>query len=934
MKYIKIRGAREHNLKNVNVDIPKNRFIVVTGVSGSGKTSLVFDTLYAEAHRRFLESLSSYARQFLGMLKRPDVDSMEGLSPAISIEQHTTSSFTPRSTVGTISEIYDYVRLMFAHIGTPYCPEHGLPMVATSPDVILRTILTKYNGDRVEILAPLVMQKKGDFKNLFDTLLKAGFMRIYVDGELYFLDEIPVFDKNKHHDIYLVVDRVRVKSENKNRILDGIELAWKKADGVVAIKVGDDIAYYTKRHACPICGRSLPELSPRLFSFNSPVGACPVCGGIGMHEKIDPDLLVLDESKSISEGAIFTMLSKDMEILAARACGIDPYVPWEDLPQEQRHKFLFEGSNQPIEVDLGDERWWWKFNGIVNYLEQRYRNTDSDTLREKIRNFMVMVECSACHGTGLRSEALWVKVDGKTIEDVVKMPTHELREWISTIKVSGMKKKVWKSISAEIEKRVNFMVDVGLGYLNLIRKTNTLSGGEAQRLRLAGQLGNVLTGIMYVLDEPTIGLHPRDTSRLIKLLKMLRDKDNTVIVVEHDESVIRNADYVIDMGPGAGEYGGEVVASGTIDEIMAVSRSITGQYLSGKRSISIPKVRRKPRGWLHIVDAHKFNLKHIDVDIPKGVMTVITGVSGSGKSTLAVELLYKYLAKHLNGAHISVSGIGSLKGYEDLRYVDLIDQSPIGKTPRSIPATYVGVFDKIRKLFASLPEAKARGYTAGRFSFNVPPPKGGRCEACKGVGIVKIEMQFLPDVYVTCDVCNGERYGKETLEIKYKGYSIADILDMTVTQAMDVFRNIPSIYNDLKILEEVGLGYIKLGQQSPTLSGGESQRVKLATYLKGNRKGYLFVLDEPTTGLHMDDVNKLLKVLHRLVDSGNTVVIIEHNLDVIANADYIIDMGPEGGSAGGYVIASGTPEEVARNNTYTGRFLREYFESRGYGYED
>ena len=929
MKYIKIRGAREHNLKNIDVDIPKGQFVVVTGVSGSGKTSLVFDTLYAEAHRRFLESLSAYARQFLGMLKRPDVDSMEGLTPAISIEQHTTSSFTPRSTVGTMSEIYDYIRLMFAHIGTPYCPEHHLPMKATTPDIILRTILTRYKGERVEILAPIAVNKKGDFKNLFASLLKEGFMRVYIDGEIYYLDELPEVDKNRHHDIYLVVDRVRVKPENRTRILDGIELAWKKADGVVAIKVGEDIAYYTSKHACPICGRSLPELSPRLFSFNNPVGACPVCGGIGMHEKIDPELLILDENKSIADGAVFTMLSRDMVILAAKSCGIDPEIPWKKVAKQAKDCFLFKGSSKPIKVDLGDEPWWWNFRGIIDYLEHRYKTTDSEIVREKIRNFMVLEECPACHGTGLRQEALWVEVDGKTIEDVVKMPVSQLKEWIYSIKVGGAKAKVWRSISAEIKKRVDFMVDVGLGYLSLIRKTNTLSGGEAQRLRLAGQLGNVLTGIMYVLDEPTIGLHPRDTDRLIKLLKMLRDKDNSVIVVEHDESVIRNADHIIDMGPGAGELGGKVVAQGTVDDIVGSSQSITGQYLSGKKSIPLPMIRRTPSGFLYIKNAYKFNLKHIDVAIPKGVMTVITGVSGSGKSTLAVEVLYKYLARHLNRAHLSVSGIGEIIGYEDLKYVDLIDQSPIGKTPRSIPATYVGVFDKIRKLFASLPEAKARGYTAGRFSFNVPPPKGGRCEACKGVGIIKVEMQFLPDVYVTCDVCGGKRYGSETLEIKYKGYSIADVLDMTVRQAMDVFKNIPSIYNDLKILDEVGLGYIKLGQQSPTLSGGESQRVKLATYLKGNKNGYLFILDEPTTGLHMDDVNKLIGVLHRLVDAGNTVVIIEHNLDVIANADYIIDMGPEGGEGGGQIIATGTPEEVAMKNTYTGRYLRMYLESRG-----
>ena len=929
MKYIKVRGAREHNLKNIDVDIPKGKFVVVTGVSGSGKTSLVFDTLYAEAHRRFLESLSAYARQFLGMLKRPDVDSIEGLSPSISIEQHTTSSFTPRSTVGTMSEIYDYVRLMFAHIGTPYCPEHKVPMVATAPDLILETILTKYHGKRVEILAPVAINKKGDFKNLFISLLKEGFLRIYVDGTLFYIEEVPKLDKNKHHDIFLVVDRIRVKSDNRGRILDGIELAWKKANGVVAIKVDENITYYTNKHACPICGRSLPELSPRLFSFNSPVGACPVCGGIGVIERIDPELLILDENKSISEGAIFTMLSKDMERLAAEACGIDPDIPWKDLSKKKREQFLFLGSVKPVEVKFGEEVWYWHFDGIVNYLEERYRSTDSDVIREKIRSFMVLEECKACHGTGLREEALWVEVDGKNIEDVVKMPVIELKEWIHSLTVQGAKAKVWNSISSEIKKRVDFMVDVGLGYLNLIRKTNTLSGGEAQRLRLAGQLGNVLTGIMYVLDEPTIGLHPRDTDRLIRLLKMLRDKDNSVIVVEHDEKVIRNADYIIDMGPGAGELGGEIVVQGTIKDIISNKQSITGRYLSGEKEISLPLIRRNPKGWLKIKNAYKFNLKHIDVDIPKGVFVAITGVSGSGKSTLAVEILYKYLARQLNRAHISVSGVESIYGYEDIRYVELIDQSPIGKTPRSIPATYVGVFDKIRRLFASLPEAKARGYTPGRFSFNVPPPKGGRCEACKGVGIIKVEMQFLPDVYVKCDVCDGKRYGKETLEIKYRGYSIADVLDLTVRQAMDVFRNIPGIYSDLKILDEVGLGYIKLGQQSPTLSGGESQRVKLATYLKGNKKNYLFILDEPTTGLHMDDVNKLITVLHRLVDSGNTIVVIEHNLDVIANADYIIDMGPEGGEGGGMVVATGTPEEIAMTDTYTGKYLREYLENKG-----
>jgi len=930
-RWIRVRGARENNLKNLDVDIPKDKLVVVTGVSGSGKTSLVFDTIYAEAQRRFLESLSAYARQFLGMLKRPDVDAVYGISPAISIEQHSTSGFTPRSTVGTMSEIYDYIRLLFAHLGTPICPEHGIPMRATSIDELVERILGEYSGMRVEVLAPMAVHKKGDFKNLFQTLLKAGFLRVYVDGELFYLDGDIQVDPKKHHDVFLVIDRIRVSPDRRERIVEDIQVAWEYANGKVAIKVGEEVQFFTRDHACPICGRSVPEMSPRLFSFNSPVGACPVCGGIGVHPQVDPELIVLHPEKPVGYGALLTMMPQDVWLSVLKACGVKPEVTWAGLPEKLKKRLLFEGCSGPMKISFGDDSWWWDFKGLVKYLEERYHNTESENVREKISQVMVQVECEHCHGTGLRPEALWVYVGDKNIEDVVKMPVEELDKWIDSLQFSRASEEIWRPIRVELKKRLKFMKDVGLGYLNLIRKTNTLSGGEAQRLRLASQLGNVLTDVLYVLDEPTIGLHPRDTDRLIEVLKTLRDKGNTVIVVEHDERVIRNADYIIDMGPGAGVNGGHVVATGSPAELVekAIDTSITARYLAGVESIDIPEKRRRPVGWLRIINAYKFNLKHIDVSLPLGVLIAITGVSGSGKSTLAVEVLYKYLARHLNGQRISVSGVDRIEGYDSLRFVDLIDQSPIGRTPRSVPATYIGVFDKIRKLFASLPEAMARGYTPAKFSFNVPPPRGGRCEACKGMGIVKVEMQFLPDVYVECEVCGGRRFSKDVLEVRYKGYSIADVLDMSVSEALSLFRDIPSIRRDLRLLEEVGLGYIKLGQQSPTLSGGEAQRVKLASYLKGNKRGFLFVLDEPTTGLHSDDVKKLLNVLHKLVDAGNTVVVIEHNLDVVANADYVIDLGPEGGDMGGRVVATGTPENVARRDSWTALYLRKYFESRG-----
>ncbi len=932
--YLIVKGAREHNLKNIDVKIPRDKFVVITGLSGSGKSSLAFDTIYAEGQRRYVESLSAYARQFLGLMEKPDVDYIEGLSPAISIEQKSTSR-NPRSTVGTVTEIYDYLRLLFARVGKMHCYQCGRPVEKQTVQQIVDTILSWEKGTRFQVLAPVVRGRKGEYKEVFNQFRKDGFVRVRVDGQIRSLDEEIVLEKNKKHTIELVVDRLVINGDIQKRLTDSIELALKQSGGIVYINKPDtdEDVMFSEQFACPHCGLSFEEPAPRMFSFNSPYGACPKCDGLGVLTKIDPDLIVPDKDLSINEGAIAVLSGRRegwlYEMIAdlARRLHFSLDTPWKDLPEkirniilygsgEEKIAFVYERLKSPIE-------WESNFEGIVNYLLRRYKQTGSVHVRRWIEGFMNNMVCDACGGTRLKKESLAVTVGGKNIYEVTELSIREALEFFEHLKLKRQESKIANQILKEVKKRLQFLINVGLDYLTLSRSAGTLSGGEAQRIRLATQIGSQLVGVMYILDEPSIGLHQRDNQKLIHTLKQLRDLGNTVLVVEHDRETIEEADFVIDLGPRAGIHGGEVVAQGTPKAIARSRKSLTGQYLSEKKSISIPPQRRAGNGkFLRIVGATGNNLKRITVNFPLGKFVCVTGVSGSGKSTLVNETLYAALAKHFYKAKKNPLAYEHIEGLENIDKVIDLDQSPIGRTPRSNPATYTGLFTPIRDLFSQLPESKIRGYKPGRFSFNV---KGGRCEYCEGDGIKKIEMHFLPDVYVQCEVCKGKRYNRETLQIKYKGKSIADVLDMTVEEALTFFKNIPTVKRRLKTLFDVGLGYIKLGQSATTLSGGEAQRVKLATELsKVGTGNTLYILDEPTTGLHFEDIKMLLQVLSRLVDKGNTVIVIEHNMDVIKTADWIIDLGPEGGEQGGYIVAEGTPEDIARNpKSYTGMFLRK-----------
>ncbi|NPA80686.1 MAG: excinuclease ABC subunit UvrA [Thermotogae bacterium] len=928
MRKLIVKGARQHNLQNITVEIPKDSFVVITGVSGSGKSSLAFDVIYAEAQRRYVESLSPYARQFLGVMEKPDVEEIEGLSPGIAIEQRKIMR-NPRSTVATTTEIYDYLRLLFARAGTPHCPNDGTPLQRWSVDEIVDVLFKKYPYRRLQILAPVVRGKKGEFRDLLSKIAKRGFVRVRVDGIMYDVEEVPQLDKNKRHDIEIVVDRVMVREEDRSRIHQSVETALKEAEGLVKIITDrDEEEIFSESLACPKCGFSMPELEPRLFSFNSPYGACPVCTGLGVKMDFDPGKLIANPDLSIMEGAI-KPLSEPHPITArvlqriARKYGASIHDPWRILPEPFKNVVLWGVEEPPESLDDQDFKPLYRdWDGIIPQLWRKYKSTDSEWVRADIGRYMIYTTCPACGGSRLRREALSVYVADKNIWDIVQMSVRDALAFFRTLKLEGKRGVIAERIVGEIVRRLKFLDDVGLGYLTLDRRSDTLSGGEEQRVRLATQIGSGLSGVIYVLDEPTIGLHPRDNSKLIGTLKHLRDLGNTVIVVEHDEETIRNADYIVDLGPGAGVYGGRVVAQGTVEDIIRSEESLTGAYLSGRKSIPVPAERRKPKDeWLKIVGARENNLKNITVSIPLGLFVVVTGVSGSGKSTLVMDILYRALAKKLYRSKMDPGEHETILGMEYIDRVIDVDQSPIGRTPRSNPATYTGVFTYIRDFYAKLPESKARGYKPSRFSFNL---RGGRCEACEGEGYVRIEMHFLPDIFVPCEVCRGKRYNAETLEIKYKGKSIADVLDMTVDEAYEFFEDVPTIRRKLQVMIDVGLGYIKLGQPSTTLSGGEAQRIKLAKELSKIPTGRtLYILDEPTTGLHFDDVRKLIDVLHRFADNGNTVLVIEHNLDVIKNADWVIDLGPEGGDEGGYLVAEGPPEEVAKvPESYTGQYLR------------
>ncbi|MDO4399347.1 MAG: excinuclease ABC subunit UvrA [Coriobacteriia bacterium] len=932
---IVIKGAREHNLKNVDVEIPRDKLVVITGLSGSGKSSLAFDTIFAEGQRRYVESLSSYARQFLGQMDKPDLDSIDGLSPAVSIDQKTTSR-NPRSTVGTTTEIYDYLRLLFARVGTPHCPECGRVIKEQTTDQVTDEIIGKHAGERALIMAPVVADRKGEFTKLLEDLRREGFARARIDGEVRRLDDGDIeLDKKFRHTIEVVVDRVVLNADSTRRVAEAVELATKMADGrlliqYIAADKSESEEFFSLALACPEHGHSMNELQPRDFSFNAPYGACPDCLGIGSREEVDPSLTVPDPSLSIAEGAVapFKHGNYYPQVLAAvaRHLGYDEFTPWEDMSKSARNKLLYGIKNEKVRVDYHtldgrDTYWFITWDGIVDAVQNRYAEASSDQARERLQQYFSIVPCETCGGKRLKPEMLAVTVEDKSIYDVCVLSARESAEFFNGLEFHGASKKIAAPIVKEICARLNFLVDVGLDYLTLERATATLSGGESQRIRLATQIGAGLMGVLYILDEPSIGLHQRDNERLIQTLERLRDKGNTVLVVEHDEETIRRADYVIDVGPGAGEHGGHIVASGTPKQVEDTEGSITGDYLAGRRVIPVPEKRRHPRkGTLRITGASENNLKEIDVSIPLGTLTCVTGVSGSGKSSLVTDTLAPALTNRLNHGRQRVGEYGKLAGVDKLDKVIDIDQSPIGRTPRSNPATYVGLWDNIRQLFASTQESKARGYGAGRFSFNV---KGGRCEACKGDGQRKIEMHFLPDVYVPCEVCGGMRYNRETLQVTYRGKNVYDILDMTIDTALEFFKAIPAVNTKLQTLHDVGLGYMRLGQPATTLSGGEAQRVKLASELQKRQTGKTFyILDEPTTGLHIDDVRQLLEVLQRLVDAGNTVLVIEHNLDIIKSADYIIDLGPEGGDRGGNVVAVGTPEEVARvPQSYTGQFL-------------
>ena len=948
-KYITIEGARENNLKNINVKIPRDKFVVVTGLSGSGKSSLAFDTIYAEGQRRYMESLSSYARQFLGQAEKPDVDKIEGLSPAISIDQKSTNR-NPRSTVGTVTEIYDYFRLLYARVGIPHCPNCGKVISRQTVDQMVDEIMKLPERTKFMVLAPVVRGRKGEHVKLLEKAKKSGFVRVVVDGSMYELSEEIKLDKNKKHSIDIVVDRLVVRQDVERRLTDSIETALQLAEGLMKIEVirerdengvqkENTIINFSDSFSCPDCGISIDEIEPRSFSFNNPFGACPTCAGLGFKMEFDPDLMIPDQSLSINDGAIVVLgwqscndgKSYSNAILKALSAeyGFSLDTPFQDYPQDIKDLLLYGKNSRPVKVyykgQRGEGVYDITFEGLIKSVARRYRETSAESTKAEYETFMTVTPCEVCGGKRLKPTALAVTVGDKNIAELTELPITELAKFMKNLELTDRQKMIGAAILKEIRSRLHFLIDVGLDYLCLSRGTSTLSGGEAQRIRLATQIGSGLVGVAYILDEPSIGLHQRDNDKLIAALKNLRDLGNTLIVVEHDEDTMRAADHIIDIGPGAGANGGYVVAEGTAEDIMKCENSITGDYLSGRKKIEVPDVRRKPTGWLTVKNAYENNLKHIDVDIPLGVMTCVTGVSGSGKSSLVNEILYKKLARRLNKSRVKAGKHDHIIGYDALDKIINIDQSPIGRTPRSNPATYTGTFDLIRDLFAGTKDAKARGYGKGRFSFNV---SGGRCEACRGDGIIKIEMHFLPDIYVPCEVCGGKRYNRETLEVKYKGKSINEVLDMTVDEACEFFANVPRILRKIETLRDVGLGYIKLGQPSTTLSGGEAQRIKLATELSRRGTGKtIYVLDEPTTGLHFADVHRLVDILRRLSEGGNTVVVIEHNLDVIKTADYIIDMGPEGGAGGGTVIARGTPEEVAKiPQSYTGQYLKRYLD--------
>ena len=935
---IKVRGAREHNLRNVNVDIPRDKLVVITGLSGSGKSSLAFDTIYAEGQRRYVESLSAYARQFLELMQKPDVDSIEGLSPAISIEQKTTSR-NPRSTVGTVTEIHDYMRLLWARVGVPYSPATGLPIEAQTVSQMVDRIMAMGDGTRLYLLAPVVRGRKGEYKKDLQELQKKGFQRVKVDGTLYEIADVPALNKKLKHDIEVVVDRVVVRDDIKSRLADSLEIALNLADGIAIAENADkgQRTTFSAKFACPVSGFTIDEIEPRLFSFNNPFGACPTCDGLGVKMLFDPALVVPDAELSVEDGAIapWSTASAPSPYYAMALKGVLGHfgakmdTPWKKLPAKVKDAVLNGTGDDEVTIKYQDGNRKFEtrkpFEGVINNLQRRWRETESSWMREELEKFQTSQPCETCHGQRLKAEALAVKVGKKNIAEVSEMSISDAGAWFETLgkNLTEKQMEIARRILREIDDRLHFLNNVGLDYLTLARNSGTLSGGESQRIRLASQIGSGLTGVLYVLDEPSIGLHQRDNNRLLETLRRLRDIGNTVLVVEHDEDAIRTADHVIDMGPGAGVHGGKVIAEGSLNDILKSKDSLTADYLNGTREVPVPTERRKGNGKvLTVKNARANNLKNVSVDIPLGTMTCVTGVSGGGKSSLVLETLYKGLAKHLYGARDLPGPHDKIEGMAHLDKVIDIDQSPIGRTPRSNPCTYTGAFTPIREWFAELPEAKARGYAPGRFSFNV---KGGRCEACQGDGVIKIEMHFLPDVYVTCDVCKGKRYNRETLEVHFKGKSIADILDMTVEEAVEFFKAVPVIREKMELLNRVGLGYIHLGQQATTLSGGEAQRVKLAKELSKRATGRtLYILDEPTTGLHFEDVRKLLEVLHTLVDQQNSMVVIEHNLEVIKTADWIIDLGPEGGSGGGEIVATGTPEDVAQvKASYTGQFLKE-----------
>ena len=940
-KYIKIRGANEHNLKCIDVDIPRDEFVVLTGLSGSGKSSLAFDTIYAEGQRRYMESLSSYARQFLGQMEKPDVESIEGLPPAISIDQKSTNR-NPRSTVGTVTEIYDYFRLLYARIGIPHCPKCGRAIEKQTIDQMVDAVMKLPERTRIQILAPVVRGRKGEHQKLFEKAKKSGYVRVIVDGNMYELSEEIPMDKNIKHNIDIVVDRLVVKPGIEKRLTDSLENVFELTEGNAIVDVVDgEPMNFSQNFACPDCGISVDEVEPRSFSFNNPFGACPVCYGLGYKMEFDENLMIPDKTLSISEGAIQVMgwqsctdpSSYTYATLKAlsEGYGFSLDTPYKDLPKEIRHMLIHGGDGRILNVHYKGQRgegvYDLNWEGLIKNVERRYRETGSDTMKQEYEQFMRITPCAACHGQRLKQSSLAVTVADKNIYEMTDMSVKDLVKYLAEMQLTEQQQFIGNQILKEIRARVGFLQEVGLDYLTLTRATGTLSGGEAQRIRLATQIGSGLVGVAYILDEPSIGLHQRDNDKLLHALMNLKNLGNTLIVVEHDEDTMRAADYIVDIGPAAGVHGGEVVAAGTAADIMKCKKSITGAYLSGRMKIPVPSKRRRPTGFLTIKGARENNLKNIDVQVPLGIMTCITGVSGSGKSSLTNEILYKHLARTLNRARCIPGDHDDILGVEQLDKIIDIDQSPIGRTPRSNPATYTGVFDMIRDLFAATPDAKARGYKKGRFSFNV---KGGRCEACSGDGIIKIEMHFLPDVYVPCEVCGGRRYNRETLEVRYKGKTIYDVLDMTVEEALEFFKNVPTIHRKIQTLYDVGLSYVKLGQPSTELSGGEAQRIKLATELSKRGTGKtIYVLDEPTTGLHFADVHKLVEILRKLSDGGNTVVVIEHNLDVIKTADYIIDMGPEGGDGGGTVIAQGTPEEICKvPESYTGQFLKPYLESK------